>query len=102
MVICSVDSYAEDYTREQCKEIFQAWVLNNMLEDTCEFGGALSYKLGVIAKSACGDILSETDVKEFGLQVAKDLKKDYERMGREMLCENAKPGYEEVVKELNR
>ena len=73
-----------------------------MLEDTCQFGGVLSYKLGVIAKKACGDMLSEAEVKKFALEVGKDLKEDYERMGRERLCEDAKPGYEAVVQELNR
>jgi hypothetical protein len=101
MVFYSVDSYAGDDSRKECKIIFQAWVLNTMLESTCKFGGALSYRLGVLAKSACGDVLSETDVKEFASQVAMDLKKDYKRMGKERLCEDAKPGYEGVVKDFH-
>jgi hypothetical protein len=102
MIFYSVNSYAEDNYRKECKKIFQAWVLNTMLESTCKFGGVLSYKLGEIAKFTCGDILSEADVNEFASQVAKDLKKDYERMGKERLCEDAKPGYEGAVKDFYR
>lgn len=98
----STHGHAEGFSKEECKEIFQAWVLNRMLEETCQFGGALSYRLGAMAKSACGDVLSEAEVQKFGAEVGRDLKDDYQRMGKKRLCEDTRPGYEAAVKTISR
>lgn len=94
-------SLADDDSQYQCNELFQAWVLNSFLEEQCGFAGMLSYKLGVLVKSACGEVLTEDTRNKLALEVARDFKRDYETLGKAAQCATMKPGYEQAVDDLS-
>lgn len=96
----AIFSYAQEPTKEKCKEVYQGWVFNRILEETCEVGGVAARQIGVMAKTMCDDVLTESDRETFGLEVVRSFKKDVDEMGKERLCEIEVPRYNEMVKKL--
>lgn len=92
---------ADETHKEKCKEIYQSWVFNMVLEDVCEIGGVASRKIGMMAKSLCDDVLTEEDRNKYGLEVANTFKQDIAKMGKENLCEIEVPRYHKMLETLN-
>jgi hypothetical protein len=101
LVLISSASVANDDFQQQCNELYQGWVLNSFIEEQCGFAGMLSYRLGILVKSACDDNLPEELRNTLTLEIARAFKKDYETMGKTAQCEALKPGYEQAVDDLS-
>ncbi len=98
----SYNCMAGDLEEDSCPRLYQGWVLNLMIEDACNFGGALAYRLGSAIKKKCDSELTEEVRRDLDIEVARAVKSDYQLMGHDAFCEDAKPGYDEVVSELTK
>lgn len=105
VVIFLVSSFASadesaTVSKEKCKEIYQGWVFNRVLEDLCEIGGVASMKIGVMAKSLCDNVLTEDDRNEYGAEVFHTYKDDLDKLGKERICEIEVPRYNKMLETL--
>ena len=91
---------ANQTTKEKCKELYQGWVFNLILESKCEIGGNAAHRLGIMVKSLCGDNLTEDNTDAFALEVITAFNQDIEQMGKERLCEIEVPRYKNMVDTL--
>lgn len=85
--------------RSKCKKLYQSWIFNNMLEESCELKMGVARNIGIVAKSIC---LKSSDVErnQWGVEVFKDIKNDLDEMGGEEFCRRNKPGYEALAKQM--
>lgn len=88
------------FSNEKCKELYQGWVFNRMLEELCEIGGVASRQIGMMAKSLCDDVLTEDDRNKYGLEVLQAFKKDFNKIGKEGICEIEVPRYNKMLESL--
>jgi hypothetical protein len=92
---------SDDQLSDDCPALFQAWVFNSIIEDTCEFGGMLGYRFGALVKLKCENELPESVRNDLGIVVARDVKLDYNKMGRVQFCKSVKPGYDDLVSAIS-
>ena len=82
---------------EICVELYQAWVLNKGIEAVCEYSPLLSMKMILVAKASCGNMMPAKRAEKLSGPVLIALRKDFTEMGKELFCEKARPGYEDLL-----
>jgi len=82
---------------QKCRELFQNWLFNNLVEKTCDYNAFISDDLGILVKNQCDAVLTESVREPAAAEVVRAFKADFDAMGRDALCRQARPGYEMVV-----
>ena len=97
-----IDSTGQQASALNCKQLYQGWAFNNLLEGICKFDGNLSYRAGVVIKSSCGALISKSDSEDWAGEVTNDTFTDLETVGKARFCEATKPGYDAAVKAFSQ
>ena len=78
----------------ECASLYKGWVLNTIIAGACELDPTPAHKLGMLVKDICHQELSENDRLSFSTEVFDKWKSDAKRMGKDRLCNEARPTYE--------
>lgn len=82
--------------RSNCQELYQAWVFNKTLEETCKLKPGVAQNIGIAAKSACQKS-KEAQRDQWGKEVLKIIENDLNEIGSNEFCRRNKPGHEELT-----
>lgn len=81
----------------ECKTILQAWALNYALEEVCTFDGGVADYLKAIGKEGyCQTRLTKQQTDAAIREVLLDIKSDYEKWGKDDLCNSQYIGYKQL------
>ena len=81
--------------------MYQSFIMNSILEETCNYGGNNAQMAGELTKKICSNKLPDSVRNKLENQVAQDFKKDYNRLGKRSLCEEQRASYNEASKFLS-
>ena len=85
---------------ESCEGMYKSWLLNRMIEGTCDYSAFVAEDLGTAVKSVCEAYLPAEVRDPATAELLQTFRDDYDRMGKDALCEDLREGYEMVVDEM--
>jgi len=97
--LVSFAASAAELPIDQCKALYQAWLLNRAAEDGCGFNQCVSAKLAVVAKAGCSNVLTQTTRDDLSKQVLTDLRSDIQKNGQAAFCAYIKPSHEALMQD---